>query len=415
MINVPNSSPEIVSFKQTVTGDEALIAAKQIAKASHDETVARAEVENANYRLVKATENLKEAEIAYFSAIEKSAWNREELRKSYNNALAGFRDADRKATETAENLSLASAVLAGLNGIAKREFSGEKRQALAEEGKAMPDGSYPIVNAGDLKNAVASYGRAKDPEAVKAHIIARADDLGLTDSLPEGWVVPTAKRKATIMEEIEKGAVMVLCPHCLGGLDGSIGDCTNCNDDGMASYSVLRAFNKAVGGNAFSTDALLTRDFEKSAGFQTYIFSKYGVAGRSGDLPGHEFHGNQYQAGVDHRGETPEAKTKRYDAAGISHRDAGHASMKAGDRASVAGNHAEAAQHYREAAKSYIKAQGTQKGNEMTHREQADAGNTRFSHTEANMYQENARALRTMATGASAKADASERASASGL
>jgi len=70
----------------------------------------------------------------------------------------------------------------------KRQFSQERREELAEEGKAMPDGSYPIATAADLRNAVQSYGRAKNPGAVKAHIVRRAKALGLTDALPDGWV-----------------------------------------------------------------------------------------------------------------------------------------------------------------------------------------------------------------------------------
>ena len=72
--------------------------------------------------------------------------------------------------------------------ILKRDFSDEGRQKLADKKQALADGSYPIVTASDLKNAVQSYGRAKDPEKVKAHIIARAKALGATDALPDGWV-----------------------------------------------------------------------------------------------------------------------------------------------------------------------------------------------------------------------------------
>ena len=42
----------------------------------------------------------------------------------------------------------------------------------------MPDGSFPIANVEDLKNAIQSIGRAKDPDAAKAHIKKRARDLG---------------------------------------------------------------------------------------------------------------------------------------------------------------------------------------------------------------------------------------------
>jgi hypothetical protein len=38
----------------------------------------------------------------------------------------------------------------------------EERRKLADEGKALPDGSFPIRNREDLKDAIQSYGRAND-------------------------------------------------------------------------------------------------------------------------------------------------------------------------------------------------------------------------------------------------------------
>jgi hypothetical protein len=64
-----------------------------------------------------------------------------------------------------------------------------ERQRLAKEGKALPDGSFPIRNAGDLKNAVRAYGRAK-PGArarVRKHIMTRAKTLNREDVVPARW------------------------------------------------------------------------------------------------------------------------------------------------------------------------------------------------------------------------------------
>lgn len=69
----------------------------------------------------------------------------------------------------------------------KRVFSEEARQAEAEKGNALPDGSYPIVNESDLKNAIQAFGRAKDKEKAKAHIMKRAKALGKEDLIPENW------------------------------------------------------------------------------------------------------------------------------------------------------------------------------------------------------------------------------------
>jgi hypothetical protein len=76
----------------------------------------------------------------------------------------------------------------------KREFSDEERQALADKGNAMPDGSYPISTVQDLKNAIQSYGRAKNKDKVKQHIIRRARALGRIDLLPEGWISEKSAR-----------------------------------------------------------------------------------------------------------------------------------------------------------------------------------------------------------------------------
>jgi len=76
--------------------------------------------------------------------------------------------------------------------IAKREVSEEERARLADSGAAMPDGSYPIANISDLKNAIQAFGRAKNPAAVKKHIIRRARALNAIDQLPEEWNVKKA-------------------------------------------------------------------------------------------------------------------------------------------------------------------------------------------------------------------------------
>jgi hypothetical protein len=71
------------------------------------------------------------------------------------------------------------------NFLAEREFSKEKREELAKSGAALPDGSYPIENVEDLKNAIKAYGRAKDQAATAKHIAARAKALGKEDMIPQ--------------------------------------------------------------------------------------------------------------------------------------------------------------------------------------------------------------------------------------
>lgn len=70
-----------------------------------------------------------------------------------------------------------------------RNFTTGQRKILALKKMALPDGSYPIENAGDLKNAIQAFGRAAPAEKakVKAHIKTRAAALGATKQLPPGW------------------------------------------------------------------------------------------------------------------------------------------------------------------------------------------------------------------------------------
>lgn len=69
----------------------------------------------------------------------------------------------------------------------KRMYDEETRDAMAKAGEALPDGSYPIADEDDLKNAIQAFGRAKDKAKAKAHIMKRAADLGLEDLIPENW------------------------------------------------------------------------------------------------------------------------------------------------------------------------------------------------------------------------------------
>lgn len=81
--------------------------------------------------------------------------------------------------------------------IDRRDYSDEERKKLAEEGKAMADGSYPIVTVEDLKNAIQAFGRSPD-EATKRHILKRARELAATDELPPDWRGSTSEEKSMI-------------------------------------------------------------------------------------------------------------------------------------------------------------------------------------------------------------------------
>lgn len=69
----------------------------------------------------------------------------------------------------------------------KRDYSAEDRTEMTKMGDALPDGSYPIKDEEDLKNAIQAVGRAKDQDAAKAHCISRANKMGLSEMIPEEW------------------------------------------------------------------------------------------------------------------------------------------------------------------------------------------------------------------------------------
>jgi hypothetical protein len=59
----------------------------------------------------------------------------------------------------------------------------------------MPDGSYPIRNRADLDNAIRDVGRGPGSHAaIRAHIVKRAKDLGLTAALPASWSGRSARQ-----------------------------------------------------------------------------------------------------------------------------------------------------------------------------------------------------------------------------
>ena len=65
------------------------------------------------------------------------------------------------------------------------EYDNEARKKMAEKGFALADGSFPIANLEDLKNAIQAYGRAKDQAKAAKFIVKRAKALGAEDLVPD--------------------------------------------------------------------------------------------------------------------------------------------------------------------------------------------------------------------------------------
>ena len=67
----------------------------------------------------------------------------------------------------------------------EKEYNSDEREEMAKSGEALPDGSFPIANVADLKNAIQAFGRSKDQPATAKHIAKRAKALGAEDLIPD--------------------------------------------------------------------------------------------------------------------------------------------------------------------------------------------------------------------------------------
>lgn len=102
-----------------------------------------------------------------------------------------------QADANVDNEELQARIASAAAEVQLASISMRARKRLASEGKALPDGSYPIRNSGDLKNAIQSYGRSRpgDRAKVRRHIVKRARALGKADMIPENW------KTASVMAE----------------------------------------------------------------------------------------------------------------------------------------------------------------------------------------------------------------------
>lgn len=85
----------------------------------------------------------------------------------------------------------------------KRAYGIDERQEMAKRGEAMEDGSFPIKDEADLRNAIMAHGRAKDVDAAKAHIKKRAKELGLEEMLPSEWSDGSGEKALTVDSDPE--------------------------------------------------------------------------------------------------------------------------------------------------------------------------------------------------------------------
>lgn len=91
----------------------------------------------------------------------------------------------RRATALGLDIDAIRAI--ALTAAAGDKYDFKQRLKMAKGDTALKDGSYPIADEEDLKNAIQAIGRAKDPAAAKSHIMKRARALHKVDLLPEKW------------------------------------------------------------------------------------------------------------------------------------------------------------------------------------------------------------------------------------
>jgi len=79
-------------------------------------------------------------------------------------------------------------------------YSDEERMELAKKGLALDDGSFPIKDLADLKNAIMAYGRAKDQAKAAKFIAKRAKALNAEDLIPDTEDFQKSLKESTITE-----------------------------------------------------------------------------------------------------------------------------------------------------------------------------------------------------------------------
>lgn len=89
--------------------------------------------------------------------------------------------------ETSDEIAKAEALLDSAESLEKADFTEKQRERLADKKEALPDGSFPIRNKSDLKNAIRLAGNAKNPEHARRWIKRRAKSLGAEDMIPDTW------------------------------------------------------------------------------------------------------------------------------------------------------------------------------------------------------------------------------------
>ena len=148
--------------------------------------------------------------------------------------------------------------------VKKRDFSAKERKTDARSGAAMPDGSFPIEDAGDLANAMRLAGHAKDPSAARRHIKARAKALGLESHLSGAYSKAVIEQVDRVLDKLALDAV------AKGGLTTDLLQADiDANEylDGVLPAEIVKAHRAASSGRT-AQGADMTTDIEKAKGLK---------------------------------------------------------------------------------------------------------------------------------------------------
>jgi hypothetical protein len=112
---------------------------------------------------------------------------------SYSDAVKWAKGEAKKAGK--EYIYVGESLNEGVKG-----YSAAERMEMAKKGLALDDGSFPIRNLNDLKNAIMAYGRAKDQAKAAKFIAKRAKALNAEDLIPDTEDFQKALKESVVTE-----------------------------------------------------------------------------------------------------------------------------------------------------------------------------------------------------------------------
>lgn len=161
--------------------------------------------------------------------------------------LADDGDADNAKTVTIKSAIADGWVIGDV--VTKRDYSVEQRQQMAEQGHALPDGSFPIGDERDLHNSIRLHHLAADPVAARDHIINRARSMGLDHAVPEDWTAGEAPKSGKPANAKPAGAASSQAagnPQPVDEEDVADGGADEAEEDAKAKTKKARAHGPSV-------------------------------------------------------------------------------------------------------------------------------------------------------------------------